>query len=76
MNRVYTDFLVADDSFMGGVGAIFNIDGNFYRYNRSASPQAADARAIRQDFAVIGQDIMDVAQAVTQNESAQLPHGL
>jgi hypothetical protein len=76
MNRVYTDFLVSDDSFFTGAAAIFNIDGNFYRYNRSATPQAADARAIRQDFAVIGQDIMDVAQSAQRSKDAQLPLGL
>jgi len=76
MNRVYTDFLVSDDSFFTGVGTIFNLDGSFYRYNRSATIQAADSRAIRQDFAMIGQDIMDVADSVTKSQSDQLPLAL
>lgn len=76
MNRVYTDFLVADDSFFSGISAVFNLDGNFYRYNRSATTQAADVRAIRQDFAMIGQDIRDVVESVGRSESAQLPLAL
>lgn len=72
MERFYTDFLVADDSFLTGMGTIFNLDGNFYRYNRSGTTSAADARAIRQDFAMIGQDIRDVAESVEKDQSDQL----
>ena len=72
MERFYTDFLVADDSFLMGMGTIFNLDGSFYRYNRSGTTNAADARAIRQDFAMIGQDIRDVAESVEKDQSDQL----
>ena len=76
MERFYTDFLVADDSFLTGMGAIFNLDGSFYRYNRSGTTSAADARAIRQDFAMIGQDIRDVAELVEKDQSNQLTMAL
>ncbi|HEX4083442.1 MAG TPA: hypothetical protein VHY22_00920 [Chthoniobacteraceae bacterium] len=60
MNNVHSDFLTASGSFLIGVGSIFNIGGSYFSYNVSASPEIADARAIRQDFAMIGQDIRNV----------------
>ena len=75
--RIHTDFLVPEDSALGGAGAIFNVfGGSFYIYNRSGSGADADARAIRQDFAMIGQDIRDVASAAKAEEDKQLPLGL
>ena len=76
MERFYTDFLVADSSYLIGAGTVFNIRGNYYRFNRSVSSAQADARAIRQDFAMIGQDIHDVAANLEKEESKQLPLGL
>ncbi len=72
MERSYTNFLASDDSFMTGVGILFNISGNFYNYNRSKSGSIADSRAIRQDFAMIGQDIYDVAASVNAGQNSQL----
>jgi hypothetical protein len=46
---------------------VFNISGEYFSYNRSATREMADARAIRQDVAVVGQDI---ARAVA-TESAK-----
>ena len=76
MERFYTDFLVADSSYLIGAGTVFNISGNFYRFNRAASSAQADALAIRQDFAMIGQDIRDVAETLEQEKSKQLQLGL
>jgi hypothetical protein len=69
MNAFYTDFLAPSGSFLIGAGAAFNISGEYFSLNRSANRELADARAIRQDFAVVGQDIAHVL--VT--ESAKLP---
>jgi hypothetical protein len=70
MNRAYTDFLVPDTTFWTGAGAVFNLGGTFFAYNNSGAPAMADARAIRQDFAMVGQDILDV-EAVVRGESAK-----
>jgi hypothetical protein len=70
MDRSHTDFLVAEDSFLTGAAAIFNLGGSFYTYNRSATPQAADRRAIAQDFAMIGQDIRDTVETVKKEQAA------
>ena len=52
---------------------MFNVAGKYFSYNRSANDQVADARAIRQDFIMIGQDIRDVAAAIrTELDQKQL----
>jgi len=76
MERFYTDFLFATSSYLTGAGTVINMGGNYYRYNRSATPAQADARAIRQDFAMIGQDVRDVVETLEKEKSKQLPLGL
>ena len=46
-------------SFFTGVGSIFNICGNYYKFKRFSSPQVADINAIENDWGVIGNDIYD-----------------
>lgn len=36
---------------------MLNIGGNFFYYNYSRTPQAADGKAIRSDWQMVGQDI-------------------
>jgi hypothetical protein len=70
--RLQTDFLVADGSLLGGAGTVFYLGGNVFRYNHSGTSEGADARALYQDFAMIGQDIQDVATSLFHQDSAQL----
>lgn len=71
MGSTCTDFLVSTSSYLSGAATIANISGNFYRYSRSASPAEADSKAIRNDFAMIGQDIR-VASEKFDNSPDQL----
>jgi hypothetical protein len=65
VKRLYTDYLAASGSILIGMGSALNLAGvGYFTYNRAASPRAADAIAIRQDFAMIGQDINDTVAAV------------
>ena len=58
MNDTFeTDFLTPKGGFALGVASVLNIGGNFFHYNYSATPQEADARALRSDWQIIGQDI-------------------
>ena len=57
--RPKTDFLFASGSVLIGAGSIFNIAGSYFEYNASSSDEAADARAIGSDWAMVGQDIRD-----------------
>ena len=72
MNRAYTDFLTPDLSVLTGIGAVFNLGGAYFANNNSGTPALADARAIRQDFAMIGQDMLDVTEIVKNEDAKQL----
>jgi hypothetical protein len=62
---VKSDFLFAQPSFASGVARVFDLFGQFDEYNRSETPEEADAKAIASDWIVVGQDIAD---AIEQNE--------
>jgi hypothetical protein len=64
-DKVKSDFLFAQPSFASGVARVFDLFGQFDEYNRSETPEDADARAIASDWIVVGQDIAD---AIEQNE--------
>lgn len=76
MERYYTDFLTSDGTFLLGAATVFSLAGNTFLYNRSASTALADARAIRQDFAMVGQDIRDVSANLEKQQEKQLPLAL
>ncbi len=60
MGFLKTDFLTATPSFAIGAASAFNLAGSFYSFNRSSSPDEADRIALRQDAAMVGQDILAV----------------
>ena len=55
--RVRSDFLVARPSLASGLARLCDLFGAFDVYNASPDGATADARAIRADWAVIGQDL-------------------
>ena len=64
-DKVQSDFLFAQPSFASGVARVFDLFGQFDEYNRSETPEEADAKAIASDWIVVGQDIADT---IEQNE--------
>ena len=52
-----TDFLFSRTGFLTGVGSVFNLAGNYYRFNSAESPEEADRRALAADWGVVGQDM-------------------
>jgi hypothetical protein len=56
-NKPCTDFLFAQASFLTGVASAINVIGNFYQFNSSATEMEADRKAIKCDWAMIGQDL-------------------
>lgn len=62
-----TDFLTAN-SFIIGMGSVFNIAGNYFKYNCSETAEEADIVAIANDWNVVGQDIND-AMAIFEKEN-------
>ena len=54
-----TDYFFVRPTFLSGLASIFDIGGTLDRYNyvRFQTPQEADAWAIANDWAVVGQDL-------------------
>jgi hypothetical protein len=63
MNRVASDFLTADSTFMTGAGTIFNLAGSYYRFNSSPTTAVADTKALFMDWAIVGQDLKDAMRS-------------
>lgn len=67
----YTDFLYSRPSFLEGIARIVDFFGVLQEYNTTSTPQAADERAIRADWAAVGADLWQVLE---QNAPAPKPH--
>lgn len=59
-NKFMSDFLFSTPNFLIGAGSVINIAGNYYNFNESDSESEADAKAIENDFKMVGQDIYNV----------------
>jgi hypothetical protein len=57
---ICTDFLVGRPSYLEGAARLFDFGGSLDTYNVSRTPQEADARALRSDFAIIGNDLQKI----------------
>jgi hypothetical protein len=63
MGNFRTDFLTATPSMLIGAATVFNLAGRFCEFNASSSGEEADTMALRQDWAMIGQDIYQTMKA-------------
>ena len=52
-----SDFLYARPSFIGGACRVLDLFGTLQEYNKSLTPEIADARAMFSDFGAIGADL-------------------
>ena len=69
INKKYTsDFLLPKKSFSVGVGSVFNLFGNYFKYNTSKSGVEADRRAFINDVGVVHQDYMSVINSRNKNK--------
>jgi len=59
MGEYRTDFLFPSGSILIGAATVFSLGGQSFIYNTSRGGFAADERATRSDWGVIGQDIRD-----------------
>ena len=65
MGTTKTDFLFATPSLLGGAATVFSLGGFRPNYNQSETPSEADAKAIRSDWAISGEDIVTAASKLT-----------
>lgn len=55
--KARTDFLFSSPNFWVGFGSTMNLCGGYFSYNWSKTPSEADARAIQNDWEVVGEDL-------------------
>lgn len=56
-DQIQSDFLYARPSFIEGVGRMLDVAGSLSMYNISRSPEAADGRAMYEDWKALGHDL-------------------
>ena len=57
-NEIFkSDFLFSTPGFLQGMGTVLNVGGNYFSFNYSQSPSLADAKALGNDWRMVGQDI-------------------
>jgi hypothetical protein len=60
------DFLFATPGFLKDMGRAIDFGDTMTQYNRSESSEAADLRALKNDWAVIGNDIKQAAESLVK----------
>ncbi|MCK5841951.1 MAG: hypothetical protein KAH31_07280 [Candidatus Sabulitectum sp.] len=63
-SKLGTDFLVPEVDFVTGIGSVASIYGKYYDYNYSDSTIEADEKAIRSDWRMVGQDILNAVMKI------------
>lgn len=71
-----TDFLFVEPSFTRGCARVADFWGGLTRYNPSRDGAEADARALRADFAAVGEDLRSAAREVICQRGVNTPPSL
>lgn len=56
-NEIRSSCLVSKQTFVSGMGSVFNLRGSYFNYNYSKSALEADQNALKRDWAVVGNAI-------------------
>lgn len=68
----FSTFLFATPSFSEGMGRVLDIGDTLTEYNRSATPELADQRALRADWCAVGLDILSVINEAERVKTKQV----
>lgn len=69
----FSTYLFAQPSFSEGVGRVLDFGDTLTVYNTSASPDEADAMALRMDFEAVGADLRLEIEGTGCGARQQLP---
>jgi hypothetical protein len=61
---VMGDFLFATPSFIRDMGRVIDLGATMANYNNSETPAEADRRALLSDWAIVGAEIRNAAEAL------------
>ncbi|MBX7158282.1 MAG: hypothetical protein K1X66_07850 [Verrucomicrobiae bacterium] len=70
MGQFRTDFLYSTPNVVTSVGSLFGIAGNYYSFNSSSTPEEADMRALKEDWGVVSQDLLNSFISVYRDKVA------
>ncbi len=59
-----SDFLFADTNFLIGMGSVLNLAGNYYEFASSVNEWEADAKALRNDWGMVGVDLKEASKKI------------
>lgn len=65
--RFITTLFVGNFGILQAMGSIFNVPGNYYRFEYGNGTLLTDAKAIQNDWNVAGQDMQDVVRKYSYN---------
>ena len=69
MSRYTTFRLFASPSFLGGMARVLDIGGTLEIYNESRTPAEADTLALRNDWGMVGDDILYAIERYEQQRA-------
>jgi hypothetical protein len=72
MTKIPSSFLFPIPSFWEGVARVADFGFKLNQFNGSSTPEAADLRALRADFRIVGEELWDVWRSETSNVKKQL----
>jgi hypothetical protein len=72
MGKFTSEFLFARPSFLEGVGRILDFAGFMTEYNSSQTTEEADLKALRTDWAILGNDMRSAAEALVREWKASV----
>ena len=70
--KTRTDFLLPRNNFLVGMGSVLNIAGKYFDYKYSRTGLEADAKALRSDWEMVGNDLRDAKQGFEKKYSKEL----
>lgn len=67
-----TNRLYCRSSYLSGWASMFNIYGNYCRFNYSKSPAEADMRALQSDWEAVGLDIQKAIDLLREKSNVNV----
>ena len=72
MGSLRTDFLFSRMGVLSGAASVFNLAGNFYRFNTSENEAEADAKAMLSDWSMVSEDFRTAVNRFRVESKKQL----
>jgi hypothetical protein len=64
--RFHSNRLYAKSSYLSGLASLFNIAGNYCKFNYSGTPEEADFKALMSDWGVTSEDLQRAINLISE----------